>query len=142
MGWLRNNRILRRVGWLVFASYSLLMFWEVFLGPYRSHNVNRSYNLVPFKTILLFSSLQNHNTEVVFINLVANIITFIPLGFFLPWLFKHLHTFKKVFLCSAVIIFSIEIIQFILNVGVLDVDDLILNLAGSGLGYLLYYSLL
>ena len=44
----------------------------------------------------------------------------------------------KALLCAALIITAVEIAQLLTLVGSCDVDDLILNLAGSTVGYILY----
>jgi glycopeptide antibiotics resistance protein len=115
------------------------MIWEVFIGPYRSFAGVRRYNIHPFKTIIeyLFNTKQ-YSSRVIFINIVANIITFIPLGFFLCLLFKRFRKPFNMALCSFIVIAIIEIMQFVLNVGVFDVDDIVLNTAGCLLGYVIY----
>lgn len=60
---------------------------------------------------------------------------FIPLGFLLPRVFTGLNRFWKVFLSSGGIIVAVELVQLVTLLGTCDVDDLILNLAGTALGY-------
>jgi glycopeptide antibiotics resistance protein len=123
----------------MFSMYLLLMFWEVFIGPYRSYSGVRRYNLYPFKTIIEFIfNYSKYNFQVVFINIIANIITFIPLGFFISLLSKRSFKLINSALFCIFIIISIEMGQFILNVGVLDVDDIILNTVGCVLGIISY----
>lgn len=125
--------------YILFFMYLFLMIWEVFIGPYRSYSGIRRYNLYPFKTIIAFLLNANkYNFEVIFINLIANIITFIPLGFFISVLFRRSCKLINVALSSMLIIICIEMGQFILNVGVLDIDDIILNTVGCVLGFMFY----
>lgn len=134
-----KGKIIYALSYVLFISYSILMLWEVFIGPYRSYSGVRRYNIVPLKTILSFIINANHYTTwIVFINLAANIITFIPLGFFLPWLFKSINSLKKTLIYCFSIILFIEIMQFVLNVGIFDVDDIILNMIGSLIGFMFY----
>lgn len=136
----RKNMYL--ISYILFFLYSCLMLWEVFIGPYRSYSGLRRYNLYPFNTIKDFISNSTHYTsKVIFINLAANIITFIPLGFFISLLFKRFKRFSPMFLLSTAIIITIELCQFILNVGVLDIDDVILNTLGCILGFITYKGL-
>ena len=119
--------------------YLCLMIWEVFIGPYRSYSDARRYNLYPFKTIMEFIlNSSKYNFKVIFINLVANIITFVPLRFFITLLFRRNLKLINTFLSCLFIIICIEIGQFILNVGVLDIDDIILNTLGCILGFMFY----
>ena len=125
--------------YILFFMYLCLMIWEVFIGPYRSYSGIRRYNLYPFKTIMAFLLNANkYNFEVIFINLIANIITFIPLGFFISVLFRRSCRVINVALYSMLIIICIEIGQYILNVGVLDIDDVVLNTIGCVLGFMIY----
>ena len=52
-----------------------------------------------------------------------------------PYLFKKLVMFKMLIACSAIISVCAEIIQYILVVGVFDVDDILFNIAGSVVGF-------
>lgn len=125
--------------YIIFFMYLCLMFWEVFMGSYRSHSQVRQYNLYPFATIrefIVHSSKYSFN--VIFINLAANIITFMPLGFFITLILrKKIKLMNTASICVFIII-CIEIVQFILNVGVLDIDDVILNTMGCVLGFGIY----
>jgi len=129
-----------RIGlYILFFMYLGLMFWEVFLGPYRSYSGTRRYNFYPFKTVIEFlSNASKYNFGIIFINLIANIITFIPLGFFTSLLFRRSGKLINTTLPCIFIIFCIEMGQFILNVGVLDIDDIILNTIGCTLGFVIY----
>ena len=58
-----------------------------------------------------------------------------PMGALLPCVFKRLDRFWKVTLCVLIIVVSVEIMQFALRVGIIDVDDVIFNLSGAMIGY-------
>ena len=60
-------------------------------------------------------------------NTLGNILIFLPLGIFLPLLFKKYSKFTKVIIASTVISFSIEFLQIALRLGQFDIDDIILN---------------
>jgi glycopeptide antibiotics resistance protein len=60
----------------------------------------------------------------------------------LPLLFFKFNSLKKVSLVSVVVSVCIELLQFILRVGSLDVDDVILNIIGGILGYIFLYSMI
>ena len=68
---------------------------------------------------------------------ILNIILFLPLGFFLPLLYKKYNCFSKVLLIGFLFSLSIEVIQMF-GFGRTDVNDLITNTVGSGLGYGVY----
>lgn len=135
----KKKEIIIRISSKLFFMYLLIMIWEVFIGPYRSYSSVRRYNLYPFKTIFdYFMNNIQYSLHVLFINLAANIITFIPLGFFLSLLFKRFNTIVEVSVASILIITVAESLQFVLNVGVFDVDDIILNTLGCIMGHAAY----
>lgn len=116
------------------------MLWALFLGPYRSVDLERSSNLVPFATIgSVLAGIDTYGFHLWFINLFGNILTFIPLGVFLPLFFVRLRRPGPLLVTSATIIAAAEVIQYLANVGALDVDDLILNTAGTYMGYCLFH---
>jgi glycopeptide antibiotics resistance protein len=137
----RTKSPLIRIAWVVFIIYCLIMIWELFLGNYRTIGIeySRSANLIPFKTVWDYIIRhESYNAEIIFINLAANIIVFIPLGFFLPLLIKSFRKISIITALSFVIVLLAESLQYILNVGIFDVDDLILNTLGSMLGYMIF----
>ena len=96
-------------------------------------------NLIPFGTISSYFvrlSEGSINKAIVVTNILGNLIAFAPLGILLPLISKE--KFSKLLnfiITMVVIIFIIEIIQFITLVGSFDVDDLILNVIGSVIAY-------
>lgn len=93
-------------------------------------------NLIPFKTIIPF--IKELPSIYSIRNIFGNIILFIPLGFFPVFLDK---SFKNTLLFSTIFILLIEITQLIFYFGYFDIDDFILNLLGSIVGYLIAKSL-
>jgi glycopeptide antibiotics resistance protein len=95
-------------------------------------------NLIPIKhTIQSFRRSDLTGLENNVANLFGNIIIFIPLAFFLVNIFG-VYTKRKIILIGFLISFSIEMIQFILRIGVPDIDDIILNVTGVVIGIYLY----
>ncbi|WP_430159925.1 VanZ family protein [Paenibacillus algorifonticola] len=95
-------------------------------------------NLIPFKSIEMayhsykqFGVINNDS-----LGLIFNIVVFLPLGFLSPYIFKK--TFIKQLLFFLLIIIAIEGFQFVTLLGIADIDDVILNMTGSVLGYLIY----
>lgn len=113
-------------------------FYELMPG------VERSLNLVPFKTIgaFLFSEGNAYlpkdvlNTRRV-INLLGNVLLFVPLGFLLPLSYKKAEKFGKVFLIGSAYVLFIEITQYFIY-RISDIDDYILNMFGIVLGFCVY----
>ena len=90
----------------------------------------RNINLILFRTMSPY--LKNITEPYAFKNIAANILVFIPLGFFISNK-NHKNVFKALIICLGVIL-SIELIQLFFKIGFFDVDDIILNLTGSLIG--------
>lgn len=74
----------------------------------------------------------------VFLNLVGNIIVFIPWGACLPILFEKTRTLMGTLKGTLLFVIAIEAAQLITTLGSFDVDDIILNTLGAIIGYLIY----
>ena len=70
-------------------------------------------------------------------NLGGNVVLFVPLGLFLPVLWQKLDRFLPFFAFVTALITAVELIQLFTLLGSCDVDDLILNLLGATVGFLL-----
>ena len=141
---MKDNR--RKLHIALFAAYAALMLW---LLLHRSGYVNgipylqqMKANLIPFRTMRLFFRLLSHHrprlVRAAVINLAGNVVMFIPLGIFLPLVFRKLRKWWRTLLCVALIITAVETAQLLTLVGSCDIDDLILNLAGAACGYALF----
>lgn len=98
-------------------------------------------NLVPFKTIggyikAVFDGSMNLNIPLE--NLFGNLIMFLPFGLYIPFFNKKIDSLKKFILSIVPIFLIIEMAQFMTKRGAFDIDDLILNLTGAILGYLIW----
>ncbi|TKC19617.1 VanZ family protein [Robertmurraya kyonggiensis] len=94
-------------------------------------------NIIPFQNTMNY--INGTNTPYlsnIIDNTLGNILIFLPLGILLPILFRKYRSLSKVFIGSTIISFSIEILQFISQLGQFDIDDIILNVIGSTVGYL------
>lgn len=90
----------------------------------------RNINLIPFRSMSPY--LRDITEPYAFKNIAANIVIFIPLGFFISSKNPN-NVFKALIICLGVIL-SIELIQLFFKIGFFDVDDIILNFIGSLLG--------
>ena len=134
----------------LFVVYVALLLWLLFdrTPGWESEvsyadQMRNSMNLVPFHTIgnywkvvrrMEFTSLFWHCV----INLGGNIFLFIPIGYFLPRLWPFLRNFFSFLLACTMSIVLVELLQLVTLLGSLDIDDLILNLFGMLVGYVLF----
>ena len=104
----------------------------------------RTFNLVPFRDKILY--LRAYGTHTQFQNvefykdLLGNMLLFVPFPFLLFYLMR-IKSYRKLLLISVCTSLFIEIMQITFNIGVADIDDLLLNTAGSSVGLLLLYAL-
>ncbi|WP_438348536.1 VanZ family protein [Paenibacillus sp. FA6] len=97
---------------------------------------NRHGNYTPFKEI---SRGIQSMTILSMINVVGNIIAFIPFGIFIPMIFRQKGaSFIGVFVLSLLLSLCFEVTQLVLYIGTFDVDDLILNTCGGIIGYAVF----
>ena len=139
--------MVKKIGWKVlFLVYAAVMLWLLFdreagvYGPDYWQQVQQNMNLEPFHTIKLFWNVLDWEEyrSLAVINLGGNIIMLIPLGFFLPVLWKSLQKWWKTWMMTLGIMLAVEVVQLFTLRGSFDVDDLILNLLGAAIGYLIY----
>ena len=73
-----------------------------------------------------------------FANLVGNILVFIPYGFLLPVAYPTCGKWWRVFYCAVGFVAGIELFQLFSAYGAFDVDDILLNVAGTMVGYVIF----
>lgn len=70
-------------------------------------------------------------------NVIGNCIWFVPLGLLLPAIYREYRGyFGRVVFVGMVVSTLIEILQFVFCTGVTDIDDVIFNTIGTGIGYM------
>ncbi len=116
-----------------FVIYILSLVALLFFGSANRGYEYRSVNLVPFKTIELYLTTTALSGTVKLLNLVGNVLIFVPLGFYLSVFSHRLHLLVRLVILLAVPV-TVEILQYIFKTGASDVDDVILNFAGGLLG--------
>lgn len=90
-------------------------------------------NFIPFKTIA--SYLQGgHGWTIVAMNLLGNILPFAPVGFLAPFVYRRM-SWPKALAFAVAVGLAFEGMEVLFQVGVFDVDDVILNGLGVMLGY-------
>lgn len=121
---------------IVFVFYSLGLIYLMLFGFGRKADDFKQKQLIPFKTMGEFVFLQNGFNHF-FINIICNIILFIPFGFF-GTIFSRFRYLKWNLIFFWIALFIIEFLQYFTGKGTADVDDFILNSKGVVLGnYLL-----
>lgn len=136
--------------WVLFILYLAILIYVILLKSgmiLHMWNLSRSelsfaerisaMNFIPFKTIFYYL-LGNESFISARNNILGNIFTFSPLGFLVPILFDKCKKVKKVFFVGLAVSLSIEVIQVVFRLGSGDIDDLILNVFGTIIGFWIY----
>jgi glycopeptide antibiotics resistance protein len=140
--------------WILFVFFLALLtknilfkkklsyYRNYFHKEYRRYSVKNAWNQAntkPFSTIRLFYNSRNMNTAYKANNLLGNLIGFIPLGILLPFLLPWFRHGIKIILAGFFLSLAYELMQLLFGLGIFDVDDLILNTAGTFTGYCIFY---
>lgn len=120
---------------------SISYYKNYFAKEYRHYTIREGWkkaNVKPFYTIKLFYKSRRLDAEYKIDNIGGNIIGFIPLGILFPLLFPGCRKFFRLVLAVFLMSLFFETSQLLFNLGVFDVDDLMLNTVGGIAGYILY----
>lgn len=122
----RKQNILHIIIAFIFCYYLFGILTVTGIGYTSTISFNPNISLIPFIGMITGP-----------IDTILNIILFVPLGIFLPLLYKKYHHIKPVVLTGIMISLSVEIVQM-LGWGSTDINDLITNTIGACLGYYIY----
>lgn len=124
----KKLNLFRNIINLLFLMYILILFHVV-----TFYDVDWStYNLVFFREILRYE----FGSEMFFRNIMGNIVMFIPYGIYMTYYFNLKRPFLLIGL-AIILSSAIEFTQYFIG-RVFDVDDILLNVAGAFLGFLIY----
>ena len=120
---------------LIFAFYAIALFSVVGVPAVGTFQMDFGLNLIPFADIVNSPFADIVNSPFAYMkNTILNIILFIPMGFFVPVVWKNFRSFKTMFFMGLAVSLGIELLQ-IFTFRLTDIDDLITNTAGTVLGY-------
>lgn len=123
----------------VFAIAYLWIMGNLLFIHGRVTGESYQYNLVPLDTVgPLLLERERYRTEAWVKNLFGNIVLFIPLGIWIPWLFRSCRMGFKFTWTVILLLLAVELAQLVLRVGSFDVDDIILNTLGAWIGYIAF----
>lgn len=145
-----KKTMIRSLSWLVFGLYIITLYRIAVLKYMPVSIIGEQFclvdigfirrqlmlaNFIPLRSIAWYAVEAKNAAPV---NIVGNVITFIPLGFFLQFISENSDRLKRIALIGFASSLSIEAIQLISGLGRFDVDDIILNTFGVCLGFFAY----
>ena len=113
---------------VLLASIFVLMLFNRTIGDY-------GVNLVPFSSYYL--AFTNQNTELL-LQCIMNVLLHIALGFLLPSCYTYFGKIGRVLKVTLIYSVCVEAIQGIMQIGYVEVDDVINSLVGVLLGMVLF----
>ena len=116
---------------LLFIIYILLLYYLLL----STENAANGINFIPFYEMTRYSI----GSKAFYYNVIGNIVLFIPFGYFVSDYLKA-KRISHILFVSIIISLTAEAIQY--KIGrAFDIDDIILNVLGSIIGFMFYISI-
>lgn len=112
-----------------FVAYIMCLFYVV---TFQDVSWSTS-NFIPFKEMFRYEL----GTKIFFKNVGGNMLMFVPFGFFVSYFLK-LEKKYSIILLTILTSLTIETTQLMIG-RVFDIDDIILNIVGGFVGFLIYH---
>ena len=126
-----NSNAANKLTLVLFVIYMIVLLWILIfkLGVHFSYMESRRVNLIPFG--------RSAHSTINLSEIILNVIIFVPLGLYAGILFKRWILGK---LCLFVFLtsFAIENLQYIFRIGAFDVTDIITNVSGGIIGWVIF----
>lgn len=113
----------------LFVAYTIFIVWYTLLirEPRGAGRVFRPELFWAIRAWFVNPTIESKKEAIQYL---LNILFFIPYGLLFPWK----DNWKRVFVTALVLSVSIELSQFIFNLGWCEVDDVISNTLGAMIG--------
>ena len=130
---------------ILFGVYLIILAGLLFGGSrvWYAGRLDRKYSLKPFESIRLYMKAYEDRSlriRVVASNLIGNILLFIPMTWFVPFLGKWARKWYLFLPAMLGLICLVELTQYLTGRGSLDIDDVILNYSGVILGFVFLWN--
>jgi glycopeptide antibiotics resistance protein len=112
---------------ILFKEVSAHGWWDKMMMRVARKN---GVNLTPFYSIKHYGLFAYQ--------VLGNFIMLLPLGIYIPLMYKKISGFITVTFVCMLVSAGIELMQLVTNFRVTDIDDIILNTIGAGMGYIVY----
>lgn len=116
-------------GLMAFSLYLMIILVITFFSR-EDGSRNRAMDLQLFSTW----GINTRNNAFV----VENVLLFIPYGFVCPWAFPWLRGFFRNTFATFVTSLGVETFQLITGRGYFQIDDILTNVLGAVIGYVIY----
>lgn len=130
---------------IIFAVYCMGVMYLTLLKSIGSTSamnyaeyLRANSNLIPFFSFYVFITTPFKSSIVIkqfVINLVGNLLLFLPWGLLLPIIINKCRGFKRFFIFTSLVIVVIELLQLFLMLGSCDIEDYLMNMIGALVGF-------
>lgn len=135
--------MLQRIMYTIYVVFLVFILWFL---PHETKS-QIEMNIYPFRTISLYVNAFIYGyapLHIILLNLLGNIIFFIPIGTLL-YTYIRTHKIIRLIFYSIIIPVCIEAVQLMLHLSgygtrTVDIDDVFLNMLGIWIGYASMYS--
>ena len=122
--------------------YSIAVIYIVFIGGDRHVLLpwTERIKLVPVRSLIRFYRTNPHQGRfyfILFLEIFGNILLFLPFGFILKYFYPYKGNLTIV-VYGLLLSIGIEVTQLLLQIGICDIDDVILNTTGAAAGVFVY----
>ena len=115
---------------LAVAHYALGLYVLAFMRLFNPHLLVRGIEFSPQFNFIPFANTAPTT-------FLLNIVFFVPFGFLLPAATK-IKSVRKVLLCGLALSLAVELLQLGIDGRITDINDLMTNVFGAWIGYLIY----
>ena len=122
----------------ILCSLALAVYLVLLLGgTLLSRHIGTTYRmeLIPFWS---YYEVINKNNTGIALQILFNVLMFIPWGILLPSMWECLQNFKIILLSSVSVSLVIEVLQLVLRLWLFEFDDVLHNIVGTVIGYMIW----
>lgn len=136
-----SNKLVRKRILIIYLIFYLLAIIGFTFANFRDNILidngimDRGYNLIPFKSICILLS-SPLGLKVAIYNIMGNFLMLTPFAILLPLINDKFKKMRIFLMMITLVSLLIEIGQYITRIGSFDIDDLILNVSGVFILYL------
>lgn len=120
--------ITERKGWILGLGFYIAILIQMGVISRTPGSVSEMV-WIPFQT--------SGGSSLIVLYSLANLVIFIPFGILVPKVFRGINSVWAMALVTLMTSVVIEIVQFMLACGYSEVEDVIMNVAGGVIGYLI-----
>ena len=126
--WLRNRKSWKWIN-TIFFGMAIVLIIAVTLC-FRNTEA-KDFSLIPFSS---FETAKTHSD--VYQEVMLNVVLFYPVGLTMPFVINRItnHPVIITIITSCILSVIIEIFQYLFNRGYAEIDDVIFNTLGAGIG--------